>query len=179
MTGGPGHQQQAGESVSSGNFHALGMLSSTGIPAPVSDFPSLHLQPQTWGPTGLPRMAAEKPGNCWKEALAWVYLLPWVPGQKEVESLRSRAPLGPECRAEVRGMNSGLPEALHWSQTRVSLTYPLTSPASWVGGGPFVFSISFFIFIHLAAPSLCCNLKSGSFQDPLRILDLLCTLSDL
>lgn len=130
------------------------------------------------GPTGLPRMAAEKPSNCWKEALAWVYLLPWVPGQKEVESLRFRAPLGPERRAEMRGMNLGLPEALDWSQTRVSLTYPLTSPASWVGGGPFVFSISFFIFIHLAAPSLCCNLESGSFQDPLRILDLLCSLSD-
>ena len=123
---------------------------STGTPAPVSDCPSLRLQPQTWGPMGLPRMTAEKPGNCWKEALAWVYLLPWIPGQKEVESLRSRAPRGPECRAEVRGMNLGLPEALHYSQTRVSLAYPLINPASWVGGVHlFLVFLYLFLFIWL------------------------------
>ena len=58
---------------------------STGTPAPVSGCPSLRLQPQTWGPMGLPRMTAEKSGNCWKEALAWVYLLPWIPGQSEIQ----------------------------------------------------------------------------------------------
>ena len=113
MTGGPGHQQQAGESGSSESLHALGMLSSTEIPAPVSDGPFLRLQPQTWGPMGLPWMAAEKPGSCREEALAWAYLLPWVPGEKEVKSLRSRAPLGPEHRVEMGRRNLGLPEALH------------------------------------------------------------------
>lgn len=58
MTGGPGCQQQAGESGSSESLHALGMLSSTGIPAPESDGPSLRLQPQTRGHTGLSWMAA-------------------------------------------------------------------------------------------------------------------------
>ena len=147
-TGGPGCQQQAGESGSLESLHAFGMLSSTGIPAPESDGPSLHLQPQTWGHTGLLWMAAEKPGSCWEEALAWACLLPWVPGEKEVKSLRPRAPLGPEHREEMRGRNLGLPEALHESQARVSLTQPLTSPASLAGGGPFVFSISFFIYLY-------------------------------
>ena len=104
-----------GESGSLESLHAFGMLSSTGIPAPESDGPSLHLQPQTWGHTGLLWMAAEKPGSCWEEALAWACLLPWVPGEKEVKSLRSRAPLGPEHREEMRGRNLGLPEALHES----------------------------------------------------------------
>lgn len=90
----------------------------------------------------------EKPGSCWEEALAWACLFPWVPGEKEVKSLRSRAPLGPEHREEMRGRNLGLPEALHQSQARVSLTQPLTSPASLAGGGPFVFNISFFLYLY-------------------------------
>ena len=83
--------------------------------------PSLCLQPQTRGSTWLPDGTAEQLGSRWEEALARARLVPLVPGQKEVKSPRSRAPLGPEHRLESRGRNLGSSEAPHWSRTRVSL----------------------------------------------------------
>lgn len=71
---------------------------------------------------GLPWMAAEKPGSCREEALAWAYHLPLGSWGEGGEGSEIQGSLGPEHRVEMRGEELGAPElAALESQTRIIL----------------------------------------------------------